>query len=290
MLHHGCQGVEVEAAVIAELAQGDRQGLGGGLRGAAREGRQAAVDDVGAGLHGLEQRHLADAGRGVGVDLHRQAALGLDAAHKLIGGRRREVAGHVLDAQRVGAHARQLLGKAHEVGHGVDGARGVAERRLALPSRLVASLDGRLEVAHVVQGVEHAHDVDAVLDRLLHHGADHVVGVVLVAEEVLAAQQHLQAAVGRRLANGAQTLPGVLVQKAQAGVEGGAAPDLERMVAGTVQVCQHGQHVGERHARGDLALLAVAQDGLADADVTATHRHHPSWAGRDGTAQARPAR
>ena len=60
----------------------------------------------------------------------------------------------------------------------------------------------------------------------LHEVLHHVVGIVLVAQDVLAAEQHLQLGVGQALAQLAQALPGVFVQKAQAGVEGGAAPAL----------------------------------------------------------------
>ena len=47
-----------------------------------------------------------------------------------------------------------------------------------------------------------------------------------VAQDVLAAEQHLQLGVGQALFQGAQALPGVFVQKAHAHVEGGAAPAL----------------------------------------------------------------
>ena len=56
-------------------------------------------------------------------------------------------------------------------------------------------------------------------DELFHH----VVCVVLVAQDVLAAQQHLQLGVRQGLAQLAQALPRILVQEAQAGVKCGAA-------------------------------------------------------------------
>ena len=244
------------------------QRFGGRLAGAARERGNAGVDDVGARLGGLDVGHLGDAGRGVGVHLD---GLGdarlLNAAHQVISIGGCKVASHVLDADGVGTEAGHLLGELHEVRHRVHGARGVGDGALALAAGLLAGLDRGLEVAHVVERVEHAHHVDAVFDGLLHHGAHHVVGVVLVAQKVLAAQQHLQLGVVHVRTDGAQALPRVLVEEAQAGVERGAAPHLDGVEAGAVHRLQDGQHVLDGHARGNLALLAVAQDGLHDADM-----------------------
>ena len=57
-----------------------------------------------------------------------------------------------------------------------------------------------------------------------HEVADDVVAVMAVADQVLSAQQHLQRRLGAMLLDGAQALPGIFVQKTDAGVEGGAAP------------------------------------------------------------------
>jgi len=83
--------------------------------------------------------------------------------------------------------------------------------------------DGARQVAHVVQGVEHPEHVYAIGRGALDEPVDQIVGVVAVAHQVLPAQQHLQARVGHHSTEGAQALPRVLAQKAQAGVEGGAA-------------------------------------------------------------------
>ena len=146
-------------------------------------------------------------------------------------------------------------------------ARGVGDGRLDFAACLFSGADGGLEVARVVQRVEDADDVDAVLHGLLDEGLDHVVGVVAVTEQVLAAQQHLQLGVLYVRTDGAQALPGVLVQIAQAAVERGSAPDLERLESAGVEGLENGEHVLDGHARGDLTLLAVAQDGLHKADL-----------------------
>ena len=198
------------------------------------------------------------------MDLKGHGDLGLDAAHEVIGIGRREVAGHVLDADGVGAKVGHLLGELHEVGHGVYRARGVGNGALALAAGLLAGLNRGLQVANVVQGVEDAHDVNAVLDGLADNRAHDVIGVVAVAKQVLAAKQHLKLRVLDVGADGAQTVPGVLVEEAQAGIERRASPHLEGAETSLVHGLQDGQHVLDGHARSNLALLAVAQDGLSE--------------------------
>ena len=78
-----------------------------------------------------------------------------------------------------------------------------------LPDRL----DGRLHVARVVERVEDAEDVDAGPRGETDELADHVVGVVAVAEHVLPAQEHLKAGVGQGRLERAHALPRVLVQE-----------------------------------------------------------------------------
>ena len=62
----------------------------------------------------------------------------------------------------------------------------------------------------------------------------------------------------------AQPLPRILIQKTQAGVERGAAPALKGIVANRVENFAGGEHLLERHARGGLRLVRVAQDGVGD--------------------------
>ncbi|EHC70798.1 hypothetical protein LTSEJOH_0135, partial [Salmonella enterica subsp. enterica serovar Johannesburg str. S5-703] len=57
-------------------------------------------------------------------------------------------------------------------------------------------LQGGFHIARVVHGVEDAEDVHTVFHRALDEAFHHVIGVVAVAEQVLAAQQHLQRGFG----------------------------------------------------------------------------------------------
>ena len=87
---------------------------------------------------------------------------------------------------------------------------------------------------------------------------------MLVAQYVLAAQQHLQLGVGHRLAQGAQALPGVFVQESQAAVKGRAAPGFQGPISDFIQFIGDGQHFIGAHAGGRLALVRVAQYGFGN--------------------------
>ena len=144
----------------------------------------------------------------------------------------------------------------------MHGALGVADGSLHHTAVLLDELHGGLHVAGVVQGVEDTHHINAVFNGLLAEGLYHVIRVVAVAQNVLAAQQHLQLGVGKALLQGAQALPGVFVQKAHAHVKRGAAPALQGPVPNAVQYGQDGHHVLNLHAGSSLGLVCVAQDGI----------------------------
>ena len=92
-----------------------------------------------------------------------------------------------------------------------------------LPAFL-AALIGDFHVAGVVHRVEDPEDVHAVLRGQLDELLDHVVGVVPVAYQVLAPEEHLDGRLLRRALDLPQPFPRVLVQIADASVEGGPAP------------------------------------------------------------------
>ena len=276
MLGHFGEGRKIETGVPLGALEGGHQGFGGGLGGAVAEGAQARVHDVHAGLGGHKVGHVAGAGGVVGVQVDGDVPqLRLHLLHQAVGVVGQQQVRHVLDADGVGAHLDQLLRELHEVILAVDRGDGVAQRRLAPAAVLLGVLDGGLQVAGVVQSVEDADDVDAVLDGLAAEGFHHVVGVVLVAQDVLAAEEHLQLRLGQGLAELTEPLPGILVQVPEAGVEGGAAPDLQGPEADVVQGFAGGEHVGKRHPGGRLALVAVPQDGIGDTEFVCHYLRLP---------------
>ena len=186
----------------------------------------------------------------------------LDGGDQVIGGLGGQNTGHVLDADGAHAHAGHFLDHAHILVQGVDRAGGVGDSAGSKSAAAYRLLNGDLQVVDVVEGIENAHDVDAVFHRGADKAAHNVVRVVLVAQNVLATQQHLQLGVGHLGADLSQPLPGVLVQVAQAHVKGGSAPAFHRVESGLIHGLQYGLELVIAQTGGHQGLVGVAQHGF----------------------------
>ncbi len=183
--------------------------------------------------------------------------------------------GHVLDADDVGAGFFQLAGHGDVIPEVVLRAgrvkqvAGIADRRLADGARFDHRVHGDPHVVDPVQRIEDPEDVHAVLRRLGHEIAHHIVRVVGVANSVGSPQQHLQQHVGRRFAQLAQPFPGIFLEEAHGDVEGGATPAFQREQVGQ-QMCivrRDGDHVRSPHARGEQRLVGVTHGGVGEQDA-----------------------
>ena len=144
----------------------------------------------------------------------------------------------------------------------MDRAHRVRDGALEVRALILEDLGGVDDVADVVERVKHAEDVDAVAVRGAQEVVDDLLGVMLVAHKVLAAGEHRERRVGAVLLDGAEALPGVLVQETQARVERRSSPRLDGPVADLVHLRQDRKHVPYRHARGPQRLLTVADGGV----------------------------
>ena len=90
---------------------------------------------------------------------------------------------------------------------------------LADTAVFLGEADGGLEIARIIERIEDADHVDAVFNGFAAELFHHVVGIVFVAENVLAAEQHLQLGVGQCLTQRAEAVPRVLIEEAEAGVK-----------------------------------------------------------------------
>ena len=57
---------------------------------------------------------------------------------------------------------------------------------------LLGSLNGSLQIADVVEAVKDTDDVNTVCDGFLNKVLHHIVSIVVVAQNILSAEQHLQ--------------------------------------------------------------------------------------------------
>ena len=256
------QQVKIVAGVVAAFLQGGDDRFHRGVAVAEGKRRAGGVGNRGARLGGLDDVHGSHAADVVAVHVHRQADFGVERLHQALGAIRREHARHVLDGDGVGAEVFELLAVFQIAVERVHGRHGIGDGTF---EPAAASLDGLGVIDHVadvVERVEHAKHLDAVLLRAGDEAVHDVFRVMLVAHQVLAAREHGQVGVGHVGLDRTQALPRVFVQEPQARVERRAAPSLDRPIAHLVHLRQNGQHVAELHAGGPQALLTVADSGI----------------------------
>ena len=255
---------DIQPGVVLSTRQGGDQRLGGRVAVGGAHGRDGGIDAVDAGLDGLQQGHLRHPGGGVTVQVQLHVITFFDFTHQLKGGHRGENARHVFNRNGIDAGFQQLFGQVEPGLQGVSRAGGVGERALGVRAVAAHRLQGGLHIARVVHGVEDAEHVHAVFDGALNEALHHVIGVVAVAEQILAAEQHLQRGLRHGLFQFAQADPGVFAEEADAGVEGGAAPAFEGAVAHVVEPRGDGEHIVEAQAGGKKGLVGVAQDDIGN--------------------------
>ncbi|CNV10805.1 Uncharacterised protein [Salmonella enterica subsp. enterica serovar Bovismorbificans] len=141
---------------------------------------------------------------------------------------------------------------------------GVREGALGVRAVAAHRAERRFHIARVVHGVKDAEDVHAVFHRAFDEAFHHVIGVMAVAEQVLAAQQHLQGGLRHGLFKLAQADPRVFAEETDAGVKGGAAPALQRPVAHVVELGGNRQHIIKAQAGGEQRLVSVTQDDVGN--------------------------
>ena len=83
------------------------------------------------------------------------------------------------------------------------------------------------QIRQIIQRIENAEDIDARFRRVLHESGDDVVRIIGIADRVRAAEKHLKTDVRNFLAQQAQPLPRIFVQKPHRRVERRAAPHLQ---------------------------------------------------------------
>ena len=124
---------------------------------------------------------------------------------------------------------------------------------------LLGRLYGGLKVAEVIQAVENTNDINTVRNGLLNEILYYVVCIVVVPEDVLSTEQHLQFGILKSGTKLAESLPRIFLQETEAGVKCGTAPALYGMVADLVHLLHDGKHQLGRHSRGDQRLMGVTQ-------------------------------
>ena len=268
----GSQGPGVEPRVPRLAAQGFHNGVEIGLAGLTAHGRNGAVDHIHSGLGSLEDGSRAHTAGVVGMEVNRNTHLLAQGFHQFGGGVGFAETRHVLDGQNVGAHLLQPAGHLEVVVEGVLGPSGiediagVADGGLANGVGFPHRRHGDFHVFHRVQGIENTKDVNALPGRFLDEFGHHVVRVTGVSHRIGSPQQHLEADIGDEISKPSQPLPGVLVEEAQGGVEGGPTPHLQAEELGqpVSQGLGNPQNVDGTHPGGQQGLMGIPEGGVGD--------------------------
>ena len=162
----------------------------------------------------------------MGVEVDRRPHHRFHATDEPVRVGRGQQAGHVFDAQCIRAEILEPLGQLDEPLDAMDRTGRVADRRLDVFARAAHCRDRLLHVPHVVQRVKDPEHIHAVRRGPFNERIDHVVGIVPVADQILPAQQHLQARAGHHPLERAQAFPRIFFEETKARIEGRAAPDL----------------------------------------------------------------
>ncbi len=262
VLGDGVESLTVKTGVIGSADERLNHGLGAGLAGIAGERSQSAVDDIYASLDCLHVGHGAKAGGVVGMELNRNLDGLLQLLNEVFGNIRLQQTGHILDADGVNAHLLKLLCQLNEGFVGMEGADGVYEAALnmGLLFALEGFINGGLEIVDIVEGIEDTEYFDTVLGSLADESADDIVIIVIVAEKILAAEEHLDRGVLQVRAENVEALPGIFVQEAEAAVKCSTAPCFKGIIADSIKGIELRNHLLNAHAGSTQGLVSVTQD------------------------------
>ena len=184
--------MDIQAGVALRALQGDDERFDGGHRCPQGIGGKAGIDDIDARFDCLQIGHRGHAAGVVGMEMQGKFGDLFQGGDEIVDIVRRKDAGHVLDADAVGAHPFQflaLLDKIFKIEHiaaETGFGQGVTDRTLEVFPVGLDPLHAGLKISEIVQGVENAEDIDPDFAGLVHKGPDHIVGIVPVADQILA--------------------------------------------------------------------------------------------------------
>ncbi len=128
---------------------------------------------------------------------------------------------------------------------------GVANRPFHQLAGFERGFDRRSHVAEIIHGIEDTENIDTIGRGAFDEGSHDIIGIVVVADHVLATQEHLKTGFGHGRAQLTQAFPRVFFKKTQSSVERRAAPSFQRPVADIVELSGNRQHILRSHSGCD---------------------------------------
>ena len=132
----------------------------------------------------------------------------------------------------------------------MERADGINESALHVCAGFFGDAHRNFEIADIIQGIEDADDANAIMDGPFDKFSHDIVSIVVVTENILTAQQHLDGGLGCMFFNDSQPFPWIFVQKPEGAVKRSSAPGFQRKIADIIQLFQHADHVGCAHPGG----------------------------------------
>ena len=158
---------------------------------------------------------------------------------------------HILDSDGINAHLLELLTHLNILLDRVNGRCCIADAALSVLAALLYLVDADFDVSEVVESIEDTEDIHAVLCSLTAEKSYNIIRVVLVAQDVLTTDEHLERSLLADRLDLAESLPGIFVEVTEAGIKCSAAPALKRIVTCVVQLLQYAFKILERHTGSD---------------------------------------
>ena len=159
---------------------------------------------------------------------------------------------HILQADGLEAHALEFPAHFDILFYSVHRALGVADTAGSdgvLGCILHRCVECGFTVPEIVQRIEDTDDVNSVFNGKLDELFYHVIMIVLIAQQILAAQQHLELVVRQIFPQLPQALPRIFVQIAQAGVKCCTAPAFNGIIPRLI------------HYRQNVGIICIGQSG-----------------------------
>ena len=119
-----------------------------------------------------------------------------------------------------------------------------------------------LQISNIIKGVKNPQDVDTVFHRLADKHIHHVIGIMLIPQQVLSSQKHLQLCFFEFPPQQAQPLPRIFVQIPHTDIKGRSAPTFDGIVSHFIQHLRNRQHVRRLHPGSHQRLMGVPQYGF----------------------------
>jgi hypothetical protein len=111
---------------------------------------------------------------------------GFESTHQVIGIKRSQQSGHIFDTNRVRSEILQFFGQIHKPIDAMDRADCIADRGFGMFPAGLHFTHGSIKIPYVIQRVKDAEDVNAVRRRSLDEPFHDIVGVMAIADQILA--------------------------------------------------------------------------------------------------------